>query len=168
MPLDEHKSKALDLANQHAAPPDAVVARAAAYHAFLTGGAAPATKPAATATTKPATGTATTKPAATKPAATKPAATKPAAAPAAGSTKAPGGTHTQDDVRDIVRKVATTPGLGKDRAIEILKEDGGGVESFKDLKPESFDAVYEACQSALSGGEGGEAVADAEDPLGME
>lgn len=73
----------------------------------------------------------------------------PAASAPAGTTKAPGGKRTLDNVRDIIRKVATTEGLGKPEAINILEENGG-VKSVAELKPENFDAVYEACEVAVT------------------
>ena len=99
IPLDPHRAKALELASIHKTDePAGVVARAAAYHAFLTGKpigkpatagatqttAAPA-QPTAAATVKPATAP-TTKPAtATKPAAAK-ATPAPGTKPAATTT----------------------------------------------------------------------------------
>jgi colicin import membrane protein len=76
------------------------------------------------------------------------AAAKPAAGPASG-TKAPGGKYTVDQVREKIREVATNPALGKSSASDILDQDGAGVKSVKDLKPENYDKVYEACQVAL-------------------
>ncbi len=75
------------------------------------------------------------------------AAAKPAG-PASG-TKAPGGKYTVDQVREKIREVATNPALGKSSASDILDQDGAGVKSVKDLKPENYDKVYEACQVAL-------------------
>jgi hypothetical protein len=69
--------------------------------------------------------------------------------PAAG-TKAPGGKHTIEQVRDAIRKVAANESLGKASAKEILTDDGGGVERVADLKPENYDKVFEACQVLLS------------------
>lgn len=166
------KVKALELANQHAEPHASVVARAESYHSFLSGTAtAPAATKAATppAANKPATGAPATKPAtapagakpsATPPAGAKPAAAaaKPAAAPAAssGATKAPGGKHTQAEVRALIQKVAIRPGEGNQAARDILSESGGGVATVSALKPEFFDAVFEACQNILAeGGAGG-------------
>jgi nucleoid-associated protein YgaU len=143
-------------------------------HATLKVGGAPATPtptvgktPATTAAPKPAAGAAApdaaakaaaakaddvAKKAATaaaeKAAAAKAAAAKTPAGPATG-TKAPGGRYTVDQVRDKVREVATNASLGRDSAKDILDQDGGGVKSVKDLKPENYDKVYEACQVAL-------------------
>jgi hypothetical protein len=125
---------------------------------------AAATKPAAAAAPAPA-----TKPAAAAaPAkAGRPAlAIKPPATPG-GHTKGPGGKHTQDQVRDMLRKVATTAGLGKQSAIDILTENAGGATSFNNLKPEFYDAVFEGCESALASGEGGGVTKPADDDLGI-
>jgi hypothetical protein len=73
------------------------------------------------------------------------AATKPAAA----STKAPGGKHTIDQVREMIRKVAAD--IDKQSAKDILSDDGGGVEKVIDLKPEFYDRVFEACEVLLAG-----------------
>lgn len=91
------------------------------------------------------------------------AAAKAKGGPAAG-TKGPGGKHTVEQVRDIVRQVATNASLGKQSASDILDQDGGGVTKVTDLKPENYDKVFEACQVLLSGeGEGGTAEAPAEE-----
>lgn len=68
--------------------------------------------------------------------------------PAAG-TKAPGGKRTIEQVREMIRKVAADASLGKQSAKDILADDGGGVEKVLDLKPEFYDAVFEACEVAL-------------------
>lgn len=83
--------------------------------------------------------------------------------PAPGNTKAPGGKYNAEQVRDIIRKVANNPTLGKQSAREALETDGGGVTTVSELKPEFFDAVYEACQVLLNG-EGGGAASDDFDP----
>ena len=70
------------------------------------------------------------------------------AGPAAG-TKAPGGKHTVEEVREKIREVATNASLGRQSATDILDADGGGVKTVKDLKPENYDKVYEACQVAI-------------------
>lgn len=88
---------------------------------------------------------------------------KPGAAPA-GNTKAPGGKYNAEQVRDIIRKVANNPTLGKQSAREALETDGGGVTTVSELKPEFFDAVYEACQVLLNGEGGGAAAPDDFDP----
>ena len=95
-------------------------------------------------------------------AAAKAAAAPKGTAPVAG-TKAPGGKFTVDQVRDKIREVATNPGLGRQSASDILDQDGGGVKSVKDLKPENYDKVYEACQVALQSE--GSAPAEPEDDL---
>ena len=79
--------------------------------------------------------------------------------PVAG-TKAPGGKHTIEDVRDIIRKVASDPALGKAAAADVLTDDGGGAARVTDLKPDKYDAVYEACQVLLSS----EGAATADEP----
>lgn len=81
-------------------------------------------------------------------------------APAA-ATKAPGGKYNSEQVRDMIRKVAANPNLGKQSARDILEADGGGVTTVSEVKAENFDAVYEACQVALSG-EGAGAPAEEE------
>lgn len=73
---------------------------------------------------------------------------KPAAGPVAG-TKGPNGKFTVEQVREKIREVASNANLGRDSAKDILDQDGGGVKSIKDLKPENYDKVYEACQVAL-------------------
>lgn len=82
--------------------------------------------------------------------------------PAPAAAKAAGGKYNSEQVRDIVRKVATTPSLGKQSALDILDQDGGGVTNVTNLKPENFDKVYEACQALLSS-EGGGETADADE-----
>lgn len=82
------------------------------------------------------------------------------------SAKAPGGKYTVEQVRDIVRQVATNAGLGRQSAADILDQDGGGVAKVTDLKPENFDKVYEACQVLLSGeGDDGAPASEPEDDL---
>jgi hypothetical protein len=93
----------------------------------------------------------------------KPGTNKPAAAPPA-ATKAPGGKYNLDQVRDIIRKVAANPALGKQAARDVLDTDGGGVATVSEVKPENFDALYEACQVLLSGEGGGAGAADDFDP----
>jgi hypothetical protein len=75
-------------------------------------------------------------------------------------TKAPGGKYTVEQVREKVREVAANPNLGKTTAIDILDQDGGGVKSVRDLKPENYDKVYEACAVAIQT-EGGKTQASA-------
>lgn len=102
--------------------------------------------------------------AAEKAAAEKAAAPKPAAAGPAAGTKAPGGKRTIEQVRELIRKVAADKNLGKESAKDILRDDGGGVDKVLDLKPEKYDAVYEACEVLLKG-EGGSAAPAEEDDL---
>jgi hypothetical protein len=91
----------------------------------------------------------------------KAAADKSKAGPAA-NTKAPGGKHTIEQVREMIRKVAADANLGKQTAKDILADDGG-VEKVADLKPENFDKVYEACEVALKAEGGGAPAADDDD-----
>lgn len=160
----ELKVKALELSNQHAATPDEIVARATVYHAFLSGANAagkatpPTGKPGATGAVtngkpgatagKPGTPAPTGKPGATA----GKGATPPTGKPGAGkpATKAPGGKHTVDEVRGLVRQVSTTEGLGKQSALDILDEEAG-VQNVTNLKAEDYDKVYEACVVALNG-----------------
>jgi hypothetical protein len=97
------------------------------------------------------------KKAAEKAAAEKVAAEKAAAAAAAknksgppAGTKAAGGKHTIEQVREIILKVATNESLGKQSAKDVLMEDGAGAQRVIDLKPENYDNVYDACQVLLS------------------
>jgi membrane protein involved in colicin uptake len=135
-------------------------------HAALKGGAAAnggAVAPPKAAANKAADkAAAADKTAADKPkAADKAAANNKAGASQPAGTKAPGGKHTIEEVRSILRDVATNPALGKASALAILDENGG-VDHLGKLKPENFDAVYEAAQVELSGAssEGGAAEDD--------
>lgn len=145
-------------------------------HTALKGGTAPAaaggkpaTPPAGAGTAgKPATaapGTAAGKAPGTAATAGKPATAAgnkaAGSAPAAGA-KAAGGKHTAEEVREIIKKVATNKALGRDAAINILDENAG-VQNVSSIKPENFDAVYEACEVELAGVAGSEGVSD--DPL---
>lgn len=121
-------------------------------------GAATPPKPAATGP-KPGAAGAATPP---KPAANK--TNKGAAAPPPAAAKAANGKYNSDQVRDIIRKVATNANLGKQSAVDILDQDGNGAPNVMTLKPEFYDAVYEACQVALQGEGGAEASADEYDP----
>jgi hypothetical protein len=130
-------------------------------------GGAPSGKPAATQAAKPATAPAKPAAPAAKPAATstakpaqqpanKPAtAAKPAAAAKAAAPPAQVGKYSIDQVREIIKKVVATAGLGKETAVELLDTEGG-VKKISDLKPADYDKVYEACESAMNSGEGGE------------
>lgn len=118
----------------------------------------------------PAGGTDDAKVAAAKAAAAKAAAAKKTAEDAAKKkagattgTKAPGGKHTIDQVRTMIREVAAK--VDKQSAKDILSDDGGGVEKVLDLKPEFYDKVYEACEVLLKGegGAGAAPPADEED-----
>lgn len=142
---------ALQLANTLGGEPAAVVARAKAYHDFLTSAptAAAAVK-GATANKPPATG----KAAATNGAAAPP---KTATPPATGPKKANPppkqvGAHSYDEVKAAIQKVIGA--VSKQAALEILDSEAGGVRSLKDMKPENYDAVWEACQAEINSGEG--------------
>jgi len=65
-------------------------------------------------------------------------------------TKAPGGKYNIDQVRELIRQVASNVGLGKQSAKDILSDDGGGVEKVVELKVEYYDAVAEACKVLLA------------------
>lgn len=85
----------------------------------------------------------------------KPAATK-TTTPPGGAPKLPNGQRSAEEVKAIILKVVATPGLGKASANDILDEEAGGARNLKDLKPEDYDKVFEACTNALQGGEAGE------------
>ena len=189
--VDLHKRLALELANTKGGTDAEVVARAHAYHSYLTGTtAAPAAKPATGAQgSKPAT-TATAK--ATPAAGTKPAATTkpgaaapktPAAKPATpgaekpapkGDTKDPKGNNTYDDVVAALQKVMrSVPGdndkrdKGRKLAYDTLAAAGGGVKGVRDLKPALYDAVVTACNAAAKAAAGKpKAAAPATPPAG--
>lgn len=72
-----------------------------------------------------------------------------AAAAAAGGAKSVKGKRTVEQVREMIRSVAAK--VDKQSALDILKDDGNGVEKVVDLKPEYYDAVYEACEVLLAG-----------------
>jgi len=107
-----------------------------------------------------------------KPAA-KPAAGKGASGSApSGQTKGPGGKHTQDEVRDIIRRVVIEKGNestggkkgeGTKLALNLLDEIGN-VTNVGQLKPEFYDAVYEACAGLLGDPDGADDAND-DDPL---
>lgn len=161
--------KALELANQHTAAPADVVTRANHYHAFLNPAAAGGATAGAvnpnpkTAAVGASGGTGATGAKAPTTTVKKPAAgTKKNAAGPAGDTKGPGGEFTQDQVRALVRDVATK--CGKQEALDILDAEAH-VANVSAVKPEDYDKVAEACNNAL-GGDGAEATGDDEaDPL---
>lgn len=112
-------------------------------------------------------------PKADKPATPKPETKKEAApkAPKAGATapagtKAADGKHTIEEVRDILKKVAVHEALGRQVAINILDENGG-VDHLTKLKPENYDAVYEAAQVELNGAKTAEPAGEDDDGLGL-
>jgi hypothetical protein len=80
------------------------------------------------------------------------------AAAAKGGAK---GKKTIEQVREMIRKVAAD--VDKQTAKDILKDDGGGVEKVLDLKPEHYDAVFEACEVVLKGEGKPAAAAEEED-----
>lgn len=90
------------------------------------------------------------------------AAATPAKPAAKGKSK-----YSSEQVRDAVRQVATNPHLGKQAALDILDEDGGGVQNVSQLKEDFYDSIYEACQVALNGvkDQATEAAGDPDDPL---
>lgn len=65
----------------------------------------------------------------------------------AGATKP---AYTQDQVREIVKRLAAddTRG-GRDAALKILADVGGGAKAVKYLEPKYFDAVYDATEAVL-------------------
>jgi hypothetical protein len=63
-------------------------------------------------------------------------------------TKAPGGTHTLGDVREIIRKVAAE--LSKEDAKAVMVQHGGGVDKLFDLAPQYYDRVHARCTQLLS------------------
>ncbi len=183
-PMNPHKVKALELAVQLGGDDKTTVARAAAFHAFLTGGpsATPAS-PAAAGGGKPATPANPTaagttpkpspKPAAAPKAADKAAAPKPAEKPAAkptGTAAKPGAgaaASAQAPAGDT-----KAPG-GKHTYDDVVKalcdvraksgKDDGDFQRGKVVVAALYDAVVEGCRNALEGeGEGTEtAAADA-------
>ena len=154
------KIKALELANQHGGPfaPDEVVKRATAYHGFLSGATA-APKPAgAPAGAAPKPGAAAPKPTAAGPkpggAAPKPAASSPKPAATTAKQTAPGPSDdglVMDDVSKALRKVldaGSDKAAGKAAAYKILK-DVGGADSVRNVKPDKYKAVIDACEAAV-------------------
>lgn len=81
--------------------------------------------------------------------------------------KAPGGKYNSTQVREALRAVSANPALGKQSARDVISEDGGGATNFAEVKPEFYDAIYEACQVLLSGdGQGQGGAAEEEDEFG--
>ena len=167
---DNTLTKALELANNLGGNPAEVVARATAYAAFLSGSVVVAdTRNAATAKT-PIAPAAAAKPAA---AAAKPAAkaAAKAATPAATAPKpAPkGGVHGEADVRKLVKAVANHPKLGTTHAANILDEEAG-VANVSAVKPEFYDAVYDALAAKIDevDGAAGDEDAAADETAGEE
>ncbi len=141
---------------------DATVVRARKYHGFLTQtptttttAAAAAAKPAATTATTATTATAA-KPATTTTATpAKPAGRPPGRPPKTATTATTTATpkYSLEDVAKALREVAFKPGAvaadpaRKQVAFDILKEQGGGVTTARDLKPALYDAVVAACKA---------------------
>jgi hypothetical protein len=132
---EDYKLQALAHAVNAAGTAAEIVARAHAYHAFLTGGDAPAT-PAKKTDAKPATAPSST-------ATTKPAAGKKAAATS---------TYTQEQVRDILRKVSAESDSDEAKAKANAKAcvAAAGIASFKDAKPEHYAAIVDAANKFLA------------------
>jgi hypothetical protein len=169
--------KALELANQHAAEPAKIVERANAYHGFLVGAAAATTAPKTNGAAAPATTAApktTTAAAAAGPkAGATTAAAKPAAKPGAATTAKPGAATTakpgaattakpgakapttpipMTDVMTALRNVMNSnpdKEAGRVTARAILQNEGK-VTAVKDLKPDLYKAVIDACNAALA------------------
>lgn len=55
----------------------------------------------------------------------------------------------EGQTREALRAVATTAGLGKQSAIDILAEHGGGAPNFLKLKPKFYAPVFVACAKAV-------------------
>jgi hypothetical protein len=95
----------------------------------------------------------TTKPATTKPAATsaaRPTAAKPTVAKPAAPPPAKVGKYSYEQVRNLIRAVATNDALGKQEASAILEEEAS-VQQISQVKPADYDKVAEACNTALAG-----------------
>jgi hypothetical protein len=161
----DNKVKALELAVVANGTATETVARATAYAAFLDGAAAPAGKPATQAAAKPAAATQTSTAAKTaaKPA-TKPGTTKTSAAAKAPAASKIASVHNEDEVRKSIRAVANHAQLGTAVASNILDEEAG-VSTVSQLKPEHYDAVFDAATAKLAevNGEGEAAPAEGEE-----
>ena len=91
------------------------------------------------------------------------AAGKPAATQTKPPQKAPAGKYTADQVKAKMREVLNTPGLGRPIVVNVLDENANGAKGWGDVKPEYYDALYEAFDNELKGGAAGEAAgADAD------
>ena len=91
------------------------------------------------------------------------AAGKPAATQTKPPQKAPDGKYTADQVKAKMREVLNTPGLGRPIVVNVLDENANGAKGWGDVKPEYYDALYEAFDNELKGGAAGEAAgADAD------
>lgn len=112
-----------------------------------------------------------------KPGATATGSTPPKTSPAAGpktqqqppknaaTAKAQSGPktkHTFDEVTNALRELAKQGDQSKELARTILKEHGG-VSKMSELKPENFDAVFEAINAETGDGDSG---AEGDDLLG--
>ncbi len=137
IPLDPHRAKALELANQHIAPHAEVVARATAYHGFLTG--KPTGKPATAGTTQ--TTAAPTQPAAAatgkpvtppKPAGAKtPPAAGAKAAPAPGTKPAASTKSAAAAPKATPATAATPPASGQNPPLDTKAP--GGTNTWKNM-----------------------------------
>lgn len=94
----------------------------------------------------------------------KAVATKAPRTPPGGVPKLSQGVHDPDEVKKIV--LAVVAKLGKAAAENILDEEASGARNIRDIKPEDYDKVYEACENALRGeGDGGGTVATSDEDL---
>jgi hypothetical protein len=159
--VDQTKLHALQAAIPAGGPPQDVVARANHYHKFLTSdsttAATGASGTATAATGAAASGATTNKPKGRPAGSTNKPKDAPAAAPAETAEL------TQEQVRDIVRRVAgSAPPLGKQAALDIL-DATASVQAVSKLDKSKYAAVYEACQIALGEKEANEEDGDEED-----
>lgn len=91
------------------------------------------------------------------------AAGKPAATQTKPPQKAPAGKYTADQVKAKMREVLNNPGLSRPIVVNVLDENANGAKGWGDVKPEYYDALYEAFDNELKGGAAGEAAgADAD------
>jgi hypothetical protein len=58
-------------------------------------------------------------------------------------------TVTIDQVRDIMREVATRPDLGRKVGLQILDDFGGRATYLAEVKPDKYEAVYDAARAKL-------------------
>lgn len=130
---------------------DAILERiATALEKLVSGGSLPATGANKTAPTK-ATAASGTSPKAASADKTPPK-TAAAATPPKQPDKAPGGKYTAAQVLDKLRVLAKQ---NKELALKTINENGGGAVKFSEVKPEFYDALYEAINSELTNGDSG-------------